>query len=291
MGMHRVLLVWLICAGAPVIVYAQSEQWQFGASPTFLTGKYGTDTRTAIVYTPIVARRLFADGDITLVVPHLCISGDGGVTVVGGSPVRTERTEPVRPGSTAPTRSSTRDAAREAATVISGSSTVPQNARNCGFGDIVARGRFYVLDERGWIPTVAIRGHFKAPTADDARGLGTGRPDEGAGLEVSRMLGRGFTVMVDGGYTVIGKPPDADFRNAWWYDAGVSQDLANGVVNLSVFFEEYSSVVPEFANARDILLTLGLKSGGGWRVQVSGEIGLSDGAPDRGFTFGASRRF
>lgn len=291
MGMHRVLLAGFMCAGAPVIAYAQSGQWRFGASPTFSTGRYGTDTRTEIVYTPIVARRLFADGDFTLVVPHLCISGDGGVTVVGGSPVRTERTEPARPGSTTPERPPARDAAREDATVTSGSGTGSQTARNCGFGDIVVRGRFYVLDERGFIPTVAIRGHVKAPTADDARGLGTGRPDEGVGVEVSRMLGRGFTVMVDGGYTVIGKPPDADFRNAWWYDAGVSQDLANGIVSLSVFLGEYSSVVPGFANARDILLTLGLKSGSGWRVQVSGEIGLSDGAPDRGFTFGASRRF
>jgi hypothetical protein len=290
---RRILPAMLICAVLPTAVRAQNEHWQVGATPTFSTGKYGTDTRTEIVYTPIVARRLFDDGDLTLVFPHLCISGDGAVTVVSGSPVRTGRTETARPGTaTTPDRGATRERANQAAVNLSrGTGTIAQKVRHCGLGDIVARGRYYVLDERGWIPTLAIRGHIKAPTADDTRGLGTGRPDEGIALEASRMLGRGFTAMVDGGYTIVGKPVDTDFRNAWWYDVGVAQDLASGSVNVSVFFEEYSSVVPVFVNARDILLTLSLKSASGWRVQLSGEFGMSDGAPDHGFTFGASRRF
>ena len=97
--------------------------------------------------------------------------------------------------------------------------------------------------------------------------------------------------MVDTGYTIIGKPVDVEFNNNWWYDVGVGRDLANGVVNLSAFFEEYRAIVPGLANARDVLTAVSLSGAGGWRVQVSGQFGLSDGAPDRGFTFGASRRF
>ena len=97
--------------------------------------------------------------------------------------------------------------------------------------------------------------------------------------------------MVDGGYTFIGKPDGRDFNNRWWYDVGVAQNLANGAANVSVFFEEYSAIVPGFDNARDILALLSLKSASGWRVQILGEFGLSDGAPDLGFTIGASRRF
>ena len=107
---------------------------------------------------------------------------------------------------------------------------------------------------------MAIRGHLKAPTADAARGLGTGRPDEGVALEVSRTLGRGFALMTDAGYTFMGKPAGFEFRNAWWYDAGVAQDFAEGVMNVSIFFEAYRSVVSNFPDARDLLLTLGLKS-------------------------------
>ena len=97
--------------------------------------------------------------------------------------------------------------------------------------------------------------------------------------------------MVDGGYTVIGKPAGVDFNNNWWYDVGIGQNLAKGAVNLSVFFEEYRTIVPGFANARDILAAVSLTGPSGWRVQVSGQFGLSDGAPDHGVTFGASRRF
>ena len=42
---------------------------------------------------------------------------------------------------------------------------------------------------------------------------------------------------------------------------------------------------------RDVLAAVSVKGASGWRIQVSGEFGLSDGAPDHGVTFGASRRF
>lgn len=96
--------------------------------------------------------------------------------------------------------------------------------------------------------------------------------------------------MVDGGYTVIGKPAGVDYKNNWWYDVGIGQDVRK-VVNLSVLFEEYRAIMPGLANARAVLAAVSVTGASGWRVQVSGEFGLSDGAPDHGVTFGASRRF
>ena len=72
---------------------------------------------------------------------------------------------------------------------------------------------------------------------------------------------------------------------------GLGQDLGKGLVNLSVLFEECRAIVPGLANARAVLAAVSVKGASGWRVQVSGEFGLSDGAPDHGVTFGASRRF
>jgi hypothetical protein len=141
------------------------------------------------------------------------------------------------------------------------------------------------------VPTIAVRAHLKMPTASAERGLGTGRFDEGLGIEVSRTLGGGAMAMADGGYTVVGKLSGIDYNNSWWYDVGLGQNLAGGVVNLSAFFEEYRAIVPGLANARDILAAVSLTNGSGWRVQVSGQFGLSDGAPDRGLAVGASRRF
>ena len=255
------------------------QQWQVGTAPSFASGKYGTDTRTDVFYTPVTARRLFADGDLSFVFPFTCIRGDGGITVVAGAPVRT-RTPDRTSGDTTQTRTGT----------ATTEPTPAPRSTACGMGDIVIRGRYYLVDERGWAPTIAVRGHVKMPTADEARGLGTGRPDEGVGLEISRMF-RSTTLMVDGGYTHIGKPAGMDFNDVWWYDVGVGQDFAGDRVNVSVFLEEYGVIVPGLANARDVLAAITLTSASGWQVQLSGEFGLSSGAPDRGFTLGASRRF
>ena len=270
----HVMWAMLILVAAPAASRG-ADQWQFGSAPSFSSGRYGTDTRTEVLHTPITARRLFDDGDLTFVFPFTCIWGDGGVTIVNGMPVRQQRL------------------ANLAGTASRGARTTasPEPTRTCGMGDIIVRGRYYLVDQHDWVPTLAVRGHVKAPTASAEHDLGTGRPDEGVGLEVSRTFARGTIAMVDGGYTVIGKPSGVAFDNTWWYDFGIGQDLAKGVVNLSAFFEEYRAILPGLANSREVLAVVSVKGANGWRVQVSGEFGLSDGAPDQGITFGASRRF
>ncbi len=271
-------------AGAPAVCFPQ-DQWQVGLTPSFSSGKYGGDARTEVLYTPITARRLFDAGDITLVFPHTCVRGSDSVTVVNGSVIQTSRT-----GTRETSRIATRDTRLITADRSAITSTSPATL-NCGLGDIVVRGRYYLTDGSAWVPTVAVRAHIKAPTASVERGLGTGRPDEGIGIEVTQMLPRETMIMVDGGYTVIGRPAGIYYNNNWWYDVGIGQSLARGAVTLSMFFEEYRSIVPGFANARDVLAAVTFARPSGWRIQVSGEKGLSEGAPDHGFTIGASRRF
>jgi hypothetical protein len=296
----RVLLILLLL---PAAALAQDE-WQVGTTPSFSSGRYGTDSRTEVLHTPITARRLFRDADLTLVFPMTCIWGDAGVTVINGTPVRTERLEAAGTTPTATTRTRTSDTTptrgdtsttppRTTTDVATGTDTnvIPTPVSTCGMGDIVVRGRYYLVDERGWMPTVAVRAHVKAPTADAAKGLGTGRLDEGVGLEISRTFGRGFTAMLDGGYTVIGQPTGVEYNNNWWYDVGIGQNLGSDAVNLSVFFTSYRAIVPGLADGRDILVALNVRGASGWRIQISGEKGLSDGSPDHGIMIGAARRF
>jgi hypothetical protein len=292
-GLKTALYVLLLSATS-----AHGQTWQVGTAPSFLSGSYGGDAKTDIFYAPVTAKRLFKDGDFTIVVPYLCVTGTAGVTIVGESPIRTGGagastttvTSPTRPGA-----SGTRDAGTTTSrSTTTTTPTTPAAAaavqRACGLGDVVVRGRYYVLDERAWYPTIALRAHVKAPTADDERGLGTGRPDEGIGAEITRTLGGGLSVMADGGYTFIGQPEGLELNRPWWYDVGLGQDLARGVVNVSVFFEQYQAIVPGLPNARDVLVALTLKSRG-WQTQLAAQVGASDGAAERGFTVGISRRF
>jgi hypothetical protein len=294
----RVLLMLLM---VPAAVLA-ADEWQVGTAPTFSSGRYGTDWRTEVLHIPITARRLFKDADLTLVFPVTCIWGNAGVTVVNGTPVRTERllaaastttTTTTTRGDTTTVRTtdSTTPTRTTVDTATTTTSVTPNTISACGMGDIIVRGRYYVVNERAWLPTIAIRAHVKTPTADAERGLGTGRPDEGVGVEIGRTFGRGSMAMLDGGYTVIGRPAGVEYDNNWWYDVGLGQNLGGDAVNLSVFFSEYRAIVPGLPNARDILVALNVKGASGWRIQISGEKGLSDGSPDHGFTFGAARRF
>jgi hypothetical protein len=284
----------LLLVTSPAAVLAADDRWQVGTSPSFSSGRYGTEVRTDVLQTPVTARRLFEAGDLTLVVPATCITGNGDVTVVNGSPVRQQRsgtTDNSRgSGATTPPASDTRTGRGTAAPSSSGEA-LPPPSKNCGFGDLVVRGRYFLVDQRGWVPTIAVRGHLKSPTANAERGLGTGRFDEGVGLEVTRTLGGGAMAMLDGGYTFIGEAADAEFNNVWWYDAGIGKDFSSGAVNLSVFFEESRAIVPGLAPARDVLAAVSLKGSSGWRLQVSAQFGLSDGAPDHGISVGTSRRF
>ena len=131
-------LLWVTLLLFPLNVYAQGERWQVGTSPSFSSGRYGTDTRTDVFYTPVTARRLFDDGDLTFVIPMTCIRGNGGVIVVNGMPVRQERLDAA--GQTG-TLTGTTDSTRTGATAAA-----PTTA--CGLGDIIVRGRYYVLDDQ-----------------------------------------------------------------------------------------------------------------------------------------------
>lgn len=277
-GLRALLVVtgaaWFLAACASPAL-AQPATWQIGSSPSLSHGTYGSSSGTSVLHAPFVIRRLFSDGDVTLLLPFSCVRGSGTVTIVSGTPVPIER--------------GARTDAQPGRMENGSFGNAPTTSR-CGLGDVVVRGRYYVHDERAWTPTIAIRAHVKTPVASAEKGLGTGRLDEGIGIEASRSLPGGMLVMADAGYTVVGKPADAGYRNTWWYDVGVARDVTRSV-NVSVFFEEYRSIVPGLVSARDILTVVSLRNEKGWRVQVSGLFGLSDSAPDRGLVVGASRRF
>src|SRR6266487_1085388 len=121
------------------------EKWQVGLSATYLSGSYGTDVRTNTIYAPLSIRRLFENGDITLIIPYVRISSNGSVTFVNGVPVR-----------------------------IQTAGATNTRTTNDGLGDIILQGRYYVVNERQYVPSIAITAHVKFPTADDSKGLGTG---------------------------------------------------------------------------------------------------------------------
>ncbi len=254
-------VIWL--GASPLLSEGAEENWQVGVSPNYSSGNYGTNSRTNILYMPFSLRRIFEAGDLTLIVPYIRITSTGNVTLVGGVPNRTGRLRSVR---------------------------TPVRVTEKGLGDVILQGRYYILDERDVLPTVALTARVKAPTAAADKGLGTGEWDEGVGAEISKRFAGRWVGFFDLGYTVIGKPAGVTLRNQWNYDVGLGYNFTKALLG-SVFYEEWRALVPGTVNPRDFLFSVTYKAAPTVRFNVALETGLSDGAPDYGVTAGLSVRF
>ena len=188
-GVGVVLGIVLAAIGAGTVdgaVAAEAEvppqpvpQWRVSATVNYSSGSYGIDSRTNILYAPVTVRRMFLDGDVSLTIPIVSISGTGAVRLVGGTPTRTSSASASPVGALAGVSGSGKGL---------GASPLSTPTTDSGLGDIILRGRYYLVEESGFVPLVAITGRVKLPTADADRGLGTGEFDEGAGLELTKLL-------------------------------------------------------------------------------------------------------
>jgi len=258
-----------------------SPQWRVNAMVNYSSGSYGTDSKTNIVYAPMTIRRIFRDGDVSLTIPFISISGTGAVRLVGGVPTRTGSVS----GGTAGTAGGRAGRGKSPGAIPLSSSTT-----DSGLGDIILRGRYYVIEESTILPLIALIGKIKFPTADADRGLGTGEFDEGIGVELTKSLSDRWLAYLDGGYTLIGDAPGTDFRNQWWYDVGIGYDVTDHV-HMSVFYEEYRALVTSVNNARDLLALANYIVNDTVRVTGSALVGLSNGAPNYGFGVGVRLQF
>jgi hypothetical protein len=272
----RILFATIPVVLSPLIGLAEDPHWQVGPSFYYSSGNYGTGSRTTMTALPISIRRLFADGDLTLVVmPYLSITSDCSVTLVGGVPNRTGGSCGTRPDPKNPGKS----------TKLRDTRTTQQ-----GIGDTMLRGRYYLLDDQGLVPTLAVTAKIKIPTANRAQGLGTGEFDEGLGLELSKQFTRTWIGFADVGYTNLGDPPGLNLRNQWNYDVGGGYYFTKELM-ASLFYEEWTAVIPELQNPRDLLAAINYVASPAFRLNASLARGLSSGAPDWAFSAGVAMRF
>ena len=182
-----------------------SQTWQLGFTPSYSSGNFGTNTTSTFFYAPLSIRRLFRDGDVTLVIPFVTATSDGRTTLVGGNATRIDDNTH---GGTGTGSGGTADDGGCSGKGQSGSGKnrtcgttgrLPgQKVTTSGLGDIILKGRYYVIEEGDYMPLVAVTGRMKMPTASADQGLGTGAFDYGAGLELSKMLGEHWIAFLDG---------------------------------------------------------------------------------------------
>jgi hypothetical protein len=258
----RLAFTAVLCAAAARSAFAADRDWKLSTSLNYDTGKYGTSVRSSSLYVPFTAKRYWGDWYASLTLPFISQTSDGQVTNVGGRPMRIRKT-----------------AASSRATTT-----------RSGVGDVVLRGGYAVMTEDPQPFDLTAVAKVKAPTADKNKGLGTGEFDEGAGLEFGKLVAPGWTVLADAYFTKIGDPPGLDLNNQLAVDAGFSRLLQKDLT-LTVLLEASNALVSGQPAPRDLSANLDYRLDGGASVFGGLLVGLSDGSPAAGFSFGGSVRF
>ena len=276
---------------------SSDRNWQIGFTPSYSTGNFGTSSSSSFLYAPVSIRRLFKDGDLTVIVPFVTSTTDGRTTIVGGNVTRVDDNSKSGSGGSG---GGTDDDGGCSGKGQSGSgkdrvcgltTRVPgQKVTTSGLGDVIVKGRYYVAEEGDAMPLVALTARVKLPTASASQGLGTGALDYGFGIEMSKMFGENWIGFLDAGYNIIGDPDGIQFQNQHWYDVGAGYFVTRDLL-ASVYFEEYRAIVPGFVNARDIFVAMNYTVSPAWRLNSGVTVGVSNGAPDYAFSVGASYRF
>jgi hypothetical protein len=268
---------------------ASERNWQIGFTPSYSSGNFGTNTTSEFVYVPFSLRRYFRDGDVALVIPFVSVTSNGTATLVGGQPIQTLPGECLKRGGTEVDT----DKPKCLALLNAGQGVAGQAAQkvtHSGLGDIILRGRYYLVEERDYVPLIAITGRLKIPTASEGKGLGTGALDHGYGIEMSKLIGEKWLAFLDGGYNFIGNPDGVELQNQYWYDVGAGYYFTKNLLG-SVYFEEYRALVPGLVNIRDFFFAMNYKASAAWRFNGGVAVGVSNGAPDYVVSIGTSYRF
>lgn len=267
---------------------SSERNWQIGVTPSYSRGNFGTDTSSDFVYVPFSLRRYFRDGDVSLVIPFVSVTSNGTATLVGGQPIQIQDNCFRKSGTEFKF-----DDPDCVAQLNAGQTTTQQVSRketHSGLGDIILRGRYYVVEERDYVPLIAITGRLKLPTASEGKGLGTGALDHGYGVEMSKLIGEKWLAFLDGGYNFIGNPDGIELQNQYWYDVGAGYYFTKSLLG-SVYFEEYRALVPGLVNIRDVFFAMNYKASAAWRFNGGVAVGVSNGAPDYVVSLGTGYRF
>jgi len=233
---------------------ARAGSWQADLAVSYLHGEYGSDETTAMLSVPLTLKYLFTQGEVSVMIPYVSMDTEGAFAVIDGTP------QAVDSGN-------------------GGSAS--------GLGDIVLKGKYAAVKQKGRLPYVDLVCRLKLPTASDD--FGTGETDLGFGTDLSYRFGKNYFTMADFMYTFIGDPPDVSYRNRFAWDLGVGWQ-PQPAWTLSIYYDSAGSLVSRPA-ATSLMFYAGHRLRPDVRLYALLDLGLSNTASDFGFTTGVKYSF
>jgi hypothetical protein len=105
-----------------------------------------------------------------------------------------------------------------------------------------------------------------------------------------RLENKDWIALWEIGYTFVGDPSGYDADNRWLYSLGLAHEL-DPKITLSGYLDGRTAIFEGNDDPLSVLLIGEYKFRPDLRFDTILEIGLNDGAPDIGITFGVRKRF
>lgn len=261
----------LLLIGAPA-AHATDGTGQFSLSggADYSSGKYGTSVTTDIWSAPLTAAYQTDRWTFKLVVPYVSISGSNNV-IPGAGPVSNLNPTGRGRGKSGSTTSSVVDTTGSAS----------------GLGDVVASVGYEVFSSADRSFGLDLTGKVKFGTADENKGLGTGKNDYGVSLDSYKVVGN-WTPFGGVGWTRYGSSPYITLKNAFNANLGVDYKLS-GNDHFGGIYYYREKVVSGGPAQSELTAYWNHKFGQAWRLQSYVLSGLTNGSPDWGV--GASLKY
>ena len=255
----------LLLLGVTPALAEEPPRWSLSTSVNYSVGDYGTGKDTTVVYAPFTLGvspidRLW----LSLTMPFIYQTTQNVVITGGGVAPRNEGKGKLA----RPARSTTEE----------------------GFGDVLLKASYVLVQERDLIPEVAPYVKIKFPTADRDRGLGTGEFDETGGVDLSKRLVDSLFGYLSLSYTFIGDPPGSDLRNSFGWSIGAAYAVIQPL-SVFAFLEGATAISRGQEDPLEIRVGAELKLTKELKLTGSVTRGLSNGSADWGASAGLALRF
>lgn len=234
--------LWACCLALPASAQDHTT-WQIGTGFDYSSGRYGGTSDTTVLNVPLDVRVQLDRLRLDLSIPYVDIKGPG--TFAGG-------------------------------VVVPGSSTV---TRRSGLGDINLGAAWRITTDDPSFPGLELAGTVKIPTAKV--GLGTGKPDFTALMNVNHTLSPKVLLFGSVGYQWLGNFRSFELKNGVLASAGVNfkpgQTTSLGLT--ASYRAEYWQGLGDAISLSPYFLWNFDKN---WRITAYGVFGLSDASPRAG---------
>ena len=203
----------LLCAVALAGRAAVAATVDFALGWERIDGEFGSDDETRLSRIPLDLVLGSRSSRLTITIPYVSINHTGNVTLMQDGPAILGVGGPGRP--------------RHQKSRAGGSES--------GLGDIVLRDEsFLMVAGQGKRPAVSFIAELKIPTADEEKGLGTGKRDWGTGFSYTQPLSAHWQLLGDITYRSLGSPKGLDFNNQIRIETGLALVTKRSIYRIRV---------------------------------------------------------